>query len=251
MSLTKPSLIDVVKKQYLYKLNMHRSVFLSMVVLQLLGLLFSFNGTGLMSTGTDEITLSIHYYTADIVIVLTMLWGMSTAALLTTRAYRYDDFSFITNRLSSHLSNMCFLTTISVVGGITSMLSGYLLKIIKYYSLDEIYVGGSHLSGAPMISEFMMGTSAAVFYIILLSALGYFLGMLFQFSKALTTGLAIVIIAVYITSINNGDAGLIGEIFSSYFEEPSFFFFFIKIFVTAAILFAGAAAVSNRMEVRT
>ena len=103
MSLSRTSLMEVVKRQYLFKLKSFIQVFMTLVVLQLLAMLFSFNGVGMMGSSNGSVEMDIQYYSADIVVVFTMLWAFITAILITTKAYRNDDFAFVTNRLSSNL----------------------------------------------------------------------------------------------------------------------------------------------------
>lgn len=133
MSLTEVSLASVVIKQYKYKLKAYLGVFSSLVVLQILGVIFSFSGSGSMGTGAYGINVNISYYSADIVIFFTIIWGFISALLMTTRAYRDDDFVLITNRVSSNLSSIAFMLIASIAGGITAMLSGFLLKVLMYY----------------------------------------------------------------------------------------------------------------------
>ena len=139
MSLSRASLMEVVKKQYLFKLKSFIQVFMTLVVLQLLAMLFSFNGVGMMGSSNASVEMDIQYYSADIVVVFTMLWAFITAILITTKAYRNDDFAFVTNRLSSNLSNMLFLLTASILGGILAILSSYLMKVMMYLLGQQLY----------------------------------------------------------------------------------------------------------------
>lgn len=133
MSLSKANLMDVVKRQYVFKLKSYIQVFMTLVVLQLLAILFSFNGAGMMGSSNASVEVDIQFYSADIVVVFTMLWAFITAILITTKAYRNDDFAFVTNRLSSNLSNMIFLLTASILGATLAILSSYLMKVMMYF----------------------------------------------------------------------------------------------------------------------
>lgn len=133
MSFTQTSLVDVVRKQYAFKLKAYLLAFGTLVGLQLLAIFFSFGGVANMGTGSDDLEMNVTLYSADIVIVFTMLWAFITGILLTTKAYRYDDFAFVTNRVSSHLANALFLVTASIVGGMCAILCRFPLKVYIYY----------------------------------------------------------------------------------------------------------------------
>src|SRR5699024_5729575 len=96
-------------------------------------LLFSLGGVGQGGSGSFEISINRHYYTVDYVIAFTMIWAFITSIQMTTREYRQDDFTFVTNRLSGNLSNIAFLFTASVIGGVLAVLSDFLLKgVIRF-----------------------------------------------------------------------------------------------------------------------
>lgn len=108
MSLTEAKLPDIVRKQFLYKVKAYLSVFSSLLVVQAIGLLLSTNGSRMMGTSYNGFSIDINYYTGDISIVITLIWSFITAIIITTKAYRNDDFVFVANRVSRHLSNMFF-----------------------------------------------------------------------------------------------------------------------------------------------
>ena len=100
-----------VKKQYFFKLKANIDAFSSLVWIQLLAHLFSLGGVASMGMGGTNLSVDVKYYSADLVIGFTMLWAFVTAITITTKPYRNHDFTFVTNRLSSSLSNILFLLT--------------------------------------------------------------------------------------------------------------------------------------------
>ena len=249
MSLTKVSLIDVVKKQYIYKLKAYSQVFMSLIFLQLLAVLFSMNGVGSMGGSTGgSVELQVKYFSADFVAAFTMLWGFITAILITTKAYRNDDFVFVTNRVSSNLSNAVFLLTASVIGGITAMLSSYLLKVIVYYFISDLSIKSITVLEAPM--ELLLGIFSTILYVFLFCALGYLVGTLVQISKAFTVLLPAAFFGTLILEGLSGKAGTVANVFDFFFTESSLVLFIVKIIVSAGLLFSGAFVLSNRLEVR-
>ena len=124
MYLADVKLRGVVKKQFLYKLKAHLSIFSSLFIIQVVGMLLSMNGSNSMGMSSNGYSLNISYYTGDIIIIFTMLWSFISAIIITTKAYQDDDFVFVSNRFSSNVNQYVFLIFASIIGGITSMLSG-------------------------------------------------------------------------------------------------------------------------------
>ena len=135
MSLKTINLAETVKKQFVFKLKANIDVFSSLVWIQLLAILFSLNGVASMGMGGTNLSVDVKYYSADLVIIFTMLWSFVTAITITTKPYRNHDFTFVSNRLSSSLSNILFLLTASFIGSITATLSWKLSEITSIYSV--------------------------------------------------------------------------------------------------------------------
>jgi hypothetical protein len=249
MSLTRVRLIDVVKKQYLYKLKAYSQVFMSLIFIQLLAVLFSMNGIGGMGSSEGSFQIEIKYFSAAMVVAFTMLWGFITAIIITTKAYRNDDFVFVTNRASSNLSNIVFLLTASIIGGITSMLSTYLIKVIVYYFFSDVSLKSTSVMSAP--NEFFLGSFSSFLYIFLFCTLGYVIGTLVQINKAFAVLIPAAFFGGLIFDGLRGNEGVIAKGFNFFFMEPSLTLFIIKVIVTACLLISGTFALSNRMEVRS
>jgi hypothetical protein len=247
MSLTRTSLLEVTKRQYVFKLKSYIQVFMTLVVLQLLGMLFSFNGVGMMGSSNGSVEVEIQYYSADIVVVFTMLWAFITAILITTKAYRNDDFAFVTNRLSSNLSNMLFLLTASILGGILSILSSYLMKVIMYLVGQQL-VNATNVTAVSI--DFLLGIAATVFYVILASALGYFVGTLVQINRIFVVVIPVLFFGSLFVGEVSGKREIMTAVFEFIFTEPSLLVFIVKILVMAGLLFGSAFVLSNRMEVK-
>lgn len=249
MSLTTISMVALVRKQFQYKLRAYIGVFSSMMVLQVLAIIFSIMGnTGMYGGGSYGLGVNVSYYSADIVVVFTMLWAFISAILITTKAYREDDFTFVTNRVTANLSNIVFLGMASVIGGITAILSGFLLRVLMYYVFDFDNIVG--LGSGPTLQEFVVGLFATILFVFLFSSLGYVVGMVVQINK-----IFVVLLPVLIVGLLTG-VGLKIAVYpliplsEFYFQESSFWVFLSKVVITIAILFLGAAVMSNRMEVR-
>jgi hypothetical protein len=244
MSLSKTSLLTIVKKQYVYKLQAYSQVFMSLVLIQLLAIFFSLNGSGMMGGGSNILQVDVHFYSADFVVIFTMLWSFINAITITTQANKNGDFAFITNRISSNLANMLFLLTASIVGGITAMLSGYLIRTLMF-----VFGRIEYFSNPIALSDWLIGFSATILYVLLCAALGYFCGTLVQLNKVFAILLPGFFVGLLILAGSmNGE--FMVSVFKFIFTESSITLFFIKIMVLASLLFSGSIVLSNDMEVR-
>ncbi len=237
---------DVVKKQYRYKLKSYFGVFTSLIVIQLLAIFFSFNGTGMSGGSSGTLDYEVHYFTSDIIQVFMMLWAFISAIIITTKAYRYDDYAFVTNRRISHYSNMLFLFSASVFAGVTVYLSTHLFKWITYMVKDQSTIMVDSLTGTGLVT----GTAASILYIFLFASAGYFVGMLVQFNKIFSLLLPVMFVGALILDGLTGNPTLLVNAGTFFGSETSFIIFLIKILGVSFLLLLGSMGVSNRMEVR-
>lgn len=249
MSLSKPSTASVIRKQYKYKLKAYLDVYFSLVVLQVISIFFSFAASNSSGVSTETMNIEVGYYSVDIVIAFTMIWGFITAIQLTTKAYRNSDFCFVTNRVSSNISNGLFLLTACAIGGTTAMISTFLQKVILYYIGGVNFVTNTNLSIDPQ--EILLGIGAAFLYVLLFSALGYIVGTLVQLHKSFAFIFPVTFFGLSFFTESLGLNELIIRLFKFLFSEPSFIIFSLKNLTIVAFLFTCATVISNRLEVRS
>ena len=247
MSLIRPNLMSVVKQQFSFKLQAYSQVFLSLIFIQLLGILFSFGGVGGSGTSSDEFELNIHFYSADIIIVFTMLWGFITAILITTKSYRNDDFTFVTNRMSSNLANFFFLLVISFLGGLTAILSTSLIKVILYYFVNWKHLDFHNLMLAP--EHLFLAIAATTLYIFFFCAAGYLAGTLIQIHKSFAILMPILFVGVLFIGGLRGNTSITTIVYNFIFNESSYFLFSFKMLIMVILLFSSAFVMTNRKEV--
>lgn len=246
MSFTKTNLAQTVRKQFLFKLKANIDSFSSLIFIQLLAVGFSSLG-GISSSGisSEDIQINVNYYSSDLVIVFTLIWAFTTAITITTKPYRNHDFTFVTNRLSSSLSNIVFLAASALLGSVTALLAGNLLKVFMYFRLDSMLFGGM-----TSLKEVLIGICATFLYVFLFSAVGYFVGTLVQYNKLFSFLIpALFIGTVFVSSIVFGSP-LLAEVTAFYARESVPSIFILKILVTAAAFFAASTRIWNALEVR-
>ncbi|WP_010677510.1 hypothetical protein [Bacillus timonensis] len=241
MSLTNASLLEVVKKQLFFKVRAYYGAFTSLVTVQAIALLFSFNGVG--SMGSSGIQISS--YSGSMIFVFTAFWAFITAITLTTKPYHYIDFSFVTNRMSSHLSTVGMLVVYSFIASITSTFAGILLRLILFFKEGSEKIITNHFFLS--FSDLLVGIYIGALYLILFATLGYLIGMFTQINKLFGFVIPALIIGWGIYEVRQFDK--VTSI-SFFFNETSILLFSIKVVITVALLVWIVIAATNRLEVR-
>lgn len=236
------NLLSILSKQYFYKLKAYSSLVHSLIIMQMLALLFSLGGVLRMSGGNGELSVSVKGYNANVVIVFSLLWIMFIAIQLVSKPYKKIELPMVTNRLAGNLSNIVILMTVSIFAGLTSSLVGVLLRVITYLNLDmshnvfiRFFLG---------YTDLLFGVAIAILYMFLFSALGYLIGILTHLNVAF-----IIIIPAAILGILRFYPDFAQAMFKFFFFEISLYMFVLKVVLTSIILFGVSIFISNRMEV--
>ncbi|WP_031515490.1 hypothetical protein [Desulfofalx alkaliphila] len=248
MSLAETNLLSVVKAQYNYKLKANARTFIGLIMLQLLGfLLSSLNGVGTTGGSYGNATYLVKHYTGDFIIVFTLIWAFITGINTAAGGYKLD-FTFVTNRLSSHLSGLAFLLTASIIGGVTATLCGLLLRIAVFFThRGAEIVFGFWIPPLVLISSIYI----AILYIFLVSSLGYFVGTLVQRNRIFNIVLPAAFFGtLFMDARNTNDVQLLVPIIKFFIKESSYVLFSLKVILVSALLFGCIVLISKRMEVR-
>ena len=254
MYLIDTTIFEIAKRQYFLKLKANFGLFSSLVLVQILAIFFSLGGVSSSSTGGSGMNISIAYFSGNIVIAFTLIWAFVISTILKNSSNRNMDFTFVSNRLTSDFSNIGFLITLSLYGGITASLSSNLIRVLLYFisGSQNIISEGFFVSPQNMF----MGIMVMVLYIILISSIGYLIGSLSQLSQVFIILFSVVPIGLifgiklFSSSLNSTSIDFIKKVFNFYFAEGSLIIFAVKTLITAAVLFATATLISNKLEVR-
>lgn len=244
MSLTTTSLGETVKKQYLFKLKANIDSLSSLIGIQLLAIVFSIGGVGSSGMGGMDYSINIKHYSVDLVLAFTMIWSFVTAITITTKPYRNQDFSFVSNRLSSSLANMLFILTVSVLAGFTALLSGNLLQIVLMFFAGQQF----YYINDP--SSLFLGLFVVLIYLLLVSSLGYFVGSLVQVNKIFIIIIPAVFIGLLFLGISIWGQPVLVSVFQFYLMESVLSLFLVKAVATMVIFFTLAIRILNTLEVR-
>jgi hypothetical protein len=243
------SILTVTKKLYFYKLKAHAGFLFILACLQIFALVFAFLGmAGGMSTHGGSIRIDVTIYSAVGILVFTMFWAFVVSIYLASKALRNLDFAFVGNRLSSNLANFCLLATFSVLGGLCASLSTLVLRNVIYFMGRGPYLLGEYFYLPP--GELLMGTIAAILYLLLISALGYFFGSLSSLSKVMVVFIPAILLGTLIMETRTADLSIIIQAIKFFTAEASFAAFIVKSLLTVVVLMLGSALISRRLEVR-
>ena len=243
MSSKEANLLSISLKQYFYKLKANTGLVNRLIITQIFALFFSLvGGSGNMSSSNGELLVSLKTYSASTVIFFSLLWIVIVAILLTTKQYKKIEIPLVVNRLSGSLSDLGFLMTASVFAGITSSLIGVFLRIIMYFTFDrsKLIFDGLFLT----LSDLLLGLVVAILYMILISAVGYFIGMLTQLNMAFVILIPAVIFGT-LRVYTNFSLAVIHFLTS----EVSLPLFALKVISLTIVFFGASLFLSNRMEV--
>ncbi|TDL31467.1 hypothetical protein E2R51_13970 [Jeotgalibacillus sp. S-D1] len=247
MSLSNVSLGETIKNQYLYKITSYSDAVKSLMIVQLIAIMFTVSMvTSIGSMGDGLMHITINEYTIDATIVFMILWVFITSILVTTKSYQYEDFSFVTNRLSSQLANLLFLLTAVTAGVVSTIMSSYLIYYIVLIISDKQLLGGVNILASGSEMSF---TAIVIFlYMLLASSAGYAAGALTQISRLFIPLLSAVLV---MGSIFFANSTFLRTFYSFYFSESSLLLFSAKCLVTSSILFAAAVFIMQSREVRS
>ena len=242
MSSKKVSLLSISLKQYFYKLKAHSNLVQSLIIVQLIALFFASVGvTGSSSTSSGGLSVSVRNYSSSTMIVFALFW-IWFVTLRVNKAYPKIELPLVTNRLSENLSNVSFLITACVFGGITSSLISLMPRMITYFTVNraQIDLYGFYLG----FGDILLGMFVGILYMLLISAISYLIGVLSHFNSAFTIIIPAVILGVLRVYTN-----FALSVFKFYVFEASLAMFVLKIIITVVFLFGVSIFFSNKMEV--
>ncbi|GEN46318.1 hypothetical protein [Alkalibacillus haloalkaliphilus] len=237
MSLTEVSTYDVVKKQFMLKFKAFSKVFTALIIAQIIAMLFSAGSSSSSggSFGSGHQLFQFYYVTGDIVFTFTLIWAVAIPYGLVKREQRTIDFTFVSNRITNHLSNFVFLTVMSLVGALMAFGSSLLLRTLQYLFHTNVYVQSSLT-----FVEVLTIISVMFLYILLLAIIGYTMALLMNLH-------AVMKVVVPVTVLGFAIFTAVSPI---YFLESSLFLLFVKVLFTVLALLGAILMFSDRWEVR-
>lgn len=245
MFLKEANLKDIVYKQTRYKLNSNISSFLTLMFIQIIGLLLSFGGTRNSGSSNGQITINTIGISSEIPIILTFICIVAMALIITTK--RNIDFTLVSSPLSSGVSNVLYLIVICAYGAITSAFLDGFLHVLIYLTNDRAKI--SEEGFKIPLTEVVTLLASLFLYLILLAAIAYLIGILLQLHRSLIVIIPAVIISIFIYEIRM-KGGFFSHLATFFTNEASLPSFAIKVLFTSALLFGISLLISRKLEVR-
>lgn len=242
MSLANSSMYSIIKKQYLFKLKSYSWFFFIMICAQIIGILADvFNIGGSMSFSYSTYTINIYKISTLQVFIFTVICIIGVIINLGFKEWKSIDFSFVSNSITSDISNIAFLITYGLFGSVTYSLSAAFVRIIRYLSMSsaDIFEQGFFISSADILYSIV----SSFFYILLFCSICYLLSVLVQKSK-----MFILVIFLCIASIPRFD--ITRGWITFYSQEHSLLMFIIKVLLSSILFFTASVLLSETMEVR-
>ncbi len=247
MSLQEVSLYEVVRKQFVYKVKSYTGILQTLIVLQIIGLFLAASGSsGMMSGSTVTLNYTITYFSGTAITVMTIMWIITNSVLISTTAYKNDDFTFVSTRWSRHLANGVYIGFLAILGTLTSYMGINVLKVVyQVLRIEATY--NVNLSFMVHFTNII-----SIFgYILLSGILAYFIGSVLQFNKLFTV-IGIIAIVALIALINSfNQVNLYYSIGKFIFAEESISIFMIKIVSICLLAFSASWFLNKNQEVHS
>lgn len=244
MSLNEMSLLDVVKKQVQFKVNSYNGIFLSLIILQIFGLFVASLGESSMSESGYGRSTSTTYYGNGFLIGVTAMWVFISVLLMTTKAYKEDDFTFISTRWSRLLSNLSFTVILAALGTVTTYLLTHVLKVYLVLN-DEKIIEVNTFSFLDLLTSLFL----LFLFLFFIGLFGYTVGSIFQRNKV--AALLVSATFIFIGSITieaNGE--YVNSLIYFFSKETSVLLLVIKFGIVNSLLFFITWVVTENEEVR-
>lgn len=239
-------LIDVVKKQFFYKLRTRRGFILSLILYQTFIIIFSsVFSTNMVGGYSEKLRLNGQFFLSNNVLVVTFIWAFVISILLTTTYAKQSMYPYITNKWANDFSDRLVIVFYSVVAGVTSLLSTFALHILA------LFIHGSEqfiYTEKIVATDIMLGIFVMTLYTLLVMMIGYFIGECVQVSKKITFA-GLVIIVMFSSSIPQLEKMLL-DVSLFFIRESNMFIFVIKVIFACFVLVGLTRLVGSRLEAK-
>ncbi len=241
-------LSTAVKNQYIYKLRANSGYFCALVLAQVIAGLMMFAGSAATGTAIDNVQIMFYTISPQIAVIFSVIWALIISILLTTHANRDIAFTVTGNRKSYFLSDIAFILTGCVFGGVTSALIGVALRVPFYF----LHMGNVMLNGFyPNLGQVCIIAASTMLYMLLLAVAGYFAGTLLRFRKVFIIIAAALFVGIIYLRTNLGESqSFLRMCWDSIINEKLLGFFTLRVTAVSIVMFAVTVALSYRMEVR-
>jgi hypothetical protein len=235
-------------KAYVYKLRAYSGYICGLILAQLLASVLMLNGSNTFGTSDPFNSITLHTYTARIIMQFSVIWALIVAFTVSSYTSKNAAFSLPANRLTDCFSDFAYMLTGCLFGGVTTALFGAAFRIIVLL----LHPGTLLVSGFyPAVPELCTVAAVTFFYMLLVSAVGYFAGTLLRISKIFIV-LVASLGAVLLFSLNSlsDNATLTGLLQNYLFYRDSLASFALSALIVSAFFLALSTLICRRLEVK-
>ncbi|QBP39739.1 hypothetical protein [Paenisporosarcina antarctica] len=245
MSLQEVSLFEVVRKQFVYKVKSYTGILQKLMILQTIGILLAASGsTGMMGGSSGTLHYTITFFSGTAIMVMTIMWIITNGFLISTTAYKNDDFTFVSTRWSRHLANGVYIGFLAILGTLTSYMGISVIKVVYQALRIEVMYDMNYT-----YMEHFASLATIFGYILLSGILAYFIGSVLQFNKVFTVIGMIVIVALIAVFNSYSQVNLYYSIGKFILAEESIPIFMIKIGSICILTFIASWFLNKNQEV--
>ena len=245
MGFNEVTLIETVKKQVRFKLFSSPSIWLSLVGIQLFGIVLSSAIHNPSSMTTDGITLTrISMYDSTFLMVMSYIWIVTSSIGLGVSSMRRIDFTFVSTRLSQFISSVVALVVLAAVGAVTAYLGSGLVSLII-----NLFHSGLLVQVNFSLMEHLVNVTGTFGYLLMFAAAGYLAVCLYQLNRFVLPGMLVLYGGVMYLSSEFEVKSPSLQVIRFFEEEMSIMLFLLKVIAVTAILLFGVWLVTRNQEV--
>lgn len=176
-----------------------------------------------------------------------LIWAFVVGWTLARPAFREMDFSFVSNRFTSHMSSILYIGFASVIGGLIGFFSLFLGKALYFlfYSTDSVVIAKPYT-----IKEILIGVIVIISLTFLLASVGYFVGELVNWNQAFIFIIPALAIGNIVLDAKIGDTVGIGQLVMIFSTETEWSMLFLKVLGFSVLIYTIVIFLTRRMEVR-
>ncbi|MFC0015785.1 MULTISPECIES: hypothetical protein [Allobacillus] len=231
-----------------FKIQMNWHLFNILIGLLVFAVLTSTFGGSSSFSASEYGEADIDYVSSDLAFVFVLIWAFVVGWTLARPAFREMDFSFVSNRFTSHMSSILYIGFASVIGGLIGFFSIFLGKALYFlfYSTDSVIIAQPYT-----IKEIFIGAIVTISLAFLLATVGYFVGELVNWNQAFIFILPALIIGnIVLDTKIEGTLG-IGQLVMIFSMETEWWVLFLKVLGFSILIYTIVMLFTRRMEVRT
>lgn len=184
---------------FTYKLSIYHGRLLMLILLQMIGIAFSFNAEG-FSSGSDYYSVGIEIISGNVIIILSFFWAFVQGLNLNGHKAEQMAHLFSATKKTDQCSNALLIFFWSFFLGVTSVLAGAVPKILTQVFLSD----GVIYDPVPTVFQVLQSMAYASVYALLIFAISYLLGSISKIHPALILLLPVLLVVYTLLGIDDG-----------------------------------------------